>query len=115
MTPHLGDWETFVTVAALSAGIILTRAVPFLLFSRKDKLPAAIVYLGGALPHACMTMLLVYCLKNVSLTHSPHGLPEGLGLAFTALLHLWRGNVLLSIAGGTLFYMVLVQRILTGA
>lgn len=111
MTPPLGNLETFVTVLALAAGIALTRFLPFLLFSEKRKLPAGIRYLGAALPHASMAMLLVYCLKHVAPTRPPHGLPEVLGLVFTALLHLWRGNVLLSIAGGTVFYMLLVQRV----
>lgn len=105
------DWQTFVMTLALSAGIIATRAVPFLLFSSREKLPPWVLYLGKALPHASMTMLLVYCLKDATPFAGSHAAPEALGLLFTALLHLWRKNVLLSIAGGTLFYMMLVQRV----
>ncbi|MCD8351098.1 MAG: AzlD domain-containing protein [Planctomycetaceae bacterium] len=108
---HLGNWETFVTMIALAVGIAATRFLPFILFSKGTKLPPTIRYLGGALPHAAMAMLLVYCLKEVRPAIAPHGLPEVLGLVATAALHLWRGNVLLSIAGGTVFYMVLVQRV----
>ena len=108
-TPPLTAWETTVTILALSAGILLTRFLPFLLFSRCDKLPASVRYLGGALPHASMALLLVYCLKDVSPTLAPHGLPEALAIAFTAGLHLWRNNLLASITGGTLCYMALVQ------
>ena len=109
--PSLDNWQTLVTAAALAAGIMATRFIPFLLFTRKDKIPAAVLYLGGALPHASMTLLLVYCLKDVSPLAPPHGLPEALGILFTAGLHLWKKNVLASIAGGTLFYMFLVQQV----
>lgn len=112
MSPNLSDWETFLTAVALSLGIVATRALPFLLFTRRDRRPPRVVlYLGGALPHASMAMLLVYCLKDVSLPHAPHGLPEALALLFTGAIYVWRRNVLLGIAGGTLFYMFLVQKI----
>ncbi len=111
MSGHLPDWETFVTAAALSLGIIATRAIPFLLFTNRDKLPRVVLYLGGALPHASMAMLLVYCLKDVSLFSGERGLPEALGLLFTGAVYWWRKNVLLGIAGGTAFYMFLVQKV----
>lgn len=114
MSAHLNDTETFLTAVALAAGIMLTRFLPFLLFSRKDRLPEAVLYLGGALPHACMTMLLVYCLKDVSPLVAPHGVPEALGIVFTVAIQVWRKNVMVSIAGGTLFYMFLVQRVFVG-
>lgn len=108
---HLDNWHTFLTAVCLALGIMATRFAPFLLFTAKDRLPPVIVYLGRALPHASMTMLLVYCLKDAPVLSAPHGLPEALAILFTAALHLWRRNVLLSIAGGTLCYMLLVQRV----
>lgn len=115
MITNLDNWQTFVTAAALAAGIMATRFVPFILFSkRKAGLPPVVRYLGGALPHASMAMLLVYCVKDVSPTTAPHGLPEALGILFTGALHLWKKNVLASIAGGSLFYMFLVQRVFSG-
>ena len=56
-----------------------------------------------------MGLLVIYCLKGVSLTAAPYGIPELIGVAVTAALHLWRRNTPLSIAAGTLVYMVLVQ------
>ena len=114
MSQPLSHWETFVTAVALALGIMATRFLPFLLFSRKDKLPRVVSYLGGALPHASMAMLLVYCLKDVSLLQGEHGVPEALGLVFTGAVYWWRKNVLLGIAGGTLFYMFLVQKVFVG-
>ena len=84
------------------------RALPFALFARR-RLPRVIVYLGHALPPAIMAVLVIYCLKSVDLTAFPFALPELLGVATTAALHLWRNNTLLSIAGGTAVYMVMIR------
>ena len=86
-----------------------TRFLPFSIFGEKRKTPAIITYLGKVLPCAIMGMLVVYCLKEVSVLAYPYGLPEILGIAFVAALHLWKRNSLLSIGAGTVFYMVLVQ------
>ncbi|MCC8191288.1 MAG: AzlD domain-containing protein [Planctomycetes bacterium] len=100
-------------ILALAAGIMLTRFLVFLLFSERKALPAPVRYLGAALPHASMALLLVYCLRHVSPFRSPYGLPEALAVLITAGLHLWKNNVLVSIAGGTVFYMALVQFLFT--
>ena len=54
-------------------------------------------------------LLVVYCLKNVNLLTGSHGLPELLAIALVIGLHLWKRQILLSIAGGTVCYMLLVQ------
>ena len=54
-------------------------------------------------------MLIVYCLRNVAILDSPFGIPELIAVITVVLLHLWRKNNLLSILGGTILYMVLVQ------
>ena len=86
-----------------------TRFLPFLIFGEKRKTPEIILHLGKVLPCAIMGMLVVYCLKEVSVLAYPYGIPELLGIALVALLHLWKRNSLLSIGAGTVFYMVLVQ------
>lgn len=93
-------------MALVTAGL---RFLPFLIFGESRKTPALITHLGKVLPYAIMGMLVVYCLKNVSLLQIPHALPELLGCAAVVLLHLWKRNTLLSIAGGTALYMLLVQ------
>jgi len=106
---YLTPVQTLLIILAVAAGAQLTRWLPFLLFSGNRRPPAAVTYLGKALPPAVMGLLVVYCLRNVSLTGSSHGIPEALAIAAVAVLHRWRGNVLLSIAGGTAVYMLLVQ------
>ncbi len=101
--------EEIATIALCALATILTRAVPFLVFSGKKPTPPYVRYLGDALPAAIFAMLVVYCLKDVTWLAAPHGVPELLGIAVTAVLHLWKRQFLFSIAGGTIFYMLLVQ------
>lgn len=68
-------------------------------------------YLGQVLPAAVFGLLVVYCLRNVDVLNSPFGIPEAIAIGVTVLLHVWRRQMLLSIAGGTIVYMVLVQLI----
>ena len=88
-----------------------TRFLPFLIFGEKRKTPTVIEYLGTVLPCAIMGMLVVYCLKDVSLLRNPYGLPELIACVVVTVLHVWKRNSLLSIGGGTVCYMLLVQLI----
>ena len=101
--------QIFITIGVVMAGTMLTRFLPFLLFPAGKPTPSYIRYLGQVLPYAVMGMLVVYCLKGVTLSGPPYGLPEGLAVLAVLALHLWRRNTLLSIAGGTAVYMLLVQ------
>ena len=96
-------------IAVISAVTILVRFLPFLVFGKSKKTPPFLVYLGRVLPYAIMGMLVVYCLRGVSVTVAPHGLPELVACAVVVLLHVWRRNTLVSILGGTVTYMLLVQ------
>ena len=92
--------------AAVTAAL---RFLPFLVFGGRREMPPFISYLGKVLPSAIMAMLVVFCLKNVSFTAAPHGIPELISAALVIALHLWRRSTLLSIVGGTVCYMLLVQ------
>ncbi|MBQ1207016.1 MAG: AzlD domain-containing protein [Lachnospiraceae bacterium] len=87
----------------------LIRFAPFLIFHKGT--PKPILYLGKVLPHAVMGMLVVYCLKNISVVSAPFGVPECLAILFVVIIHKWKHNTLLSIGGGTLCYMLLVQMV----
>ena len=103
------ELHSFMLIMVCSIVTALLRALPFLLFPAGKETPPLIRYLSGVLPSAVMGMLVVYCLKSVSITKAPHGLPEFLAIAAVVLVHKWKHNTLLSILGGTLLYMVLVQ------
>ena len=99
-----------ITIAVCTAATMLTRFLPFVVFSSKDQQPPEVVrYLGRVLPAAIFGMLIVYCLKGVSLTLGSHGIPEAIAIGVTIALHKWKHETLGSIAGGTLCYVLLVQ------
>ena len=101
-----------ITIAVCTAATMLTRFLPFVVFSSKDQQPPEVVrYLGRVLPAAIFGMLIVYCLKGVRVFAGSHGIPEALAIAVTIALHKWKHETLLSIAGGTLCYVLLVQMV----
>lgn len=101
--------QKLIIILMCVIGTLVMRALPFLLFSSKKATPKYVKYLGGALPGAVFAMLVVYCLKNVSPLSWPYGLPELISICAVTLVHLWKRNFMLSIAAGTVIYMLLVQ------
>lgn len=108
---YLTHLQTLAMILAIALGTQCTRFAPFLFFPEKREPPKGILYLGRVLPPAMMGLLVVYCLKGVTWTAGSHGLPELLSIGAVVLLHRWKGNTLLSIAGGTALYMLLVQAV----
>lgn len=102
-------WQQAATILLCALGTMVTRFLPFLIFKSGSGLPSYVKYLGKALPSAVFALLVVYCLKDVSLFSGSHGIPEALSMAVTTVLHLWKRQMLLSMAGGTICYMMLVQ------
>lgn len=107
-------WQQVATILICAAGTMTTRFLPFLIFKPGSRLPSYVKYLGKALPSAVFALLVVYCLKDVSLLKGFHGIPEALALALTVAVHLWKRQMLLSMALGTLCYMGLVQYVFVG-
>ena len=88
-----------------------TRLLPFLLFDRRENPPKFVIYLGKVLPPAVIAMLVVYCLKDISFATPANWLPKAIACVVVAGLHIWKKNLLISIFGGTILYMVLVQAV----
>lgn len=101
--------QQIITIAMVVLGTVLTRFIPFLLFPAGKPTPKFIRYLGKVLPSAVFGLLVVYCLKNVHWLTGSHGIPEMVSIAVVIFLHWWKRQMLVSIAGGTICYMVLVQ------
>ncbi|MBE5777181.1 MAG: branched-chain amino acid transporter AzlD [Clostridiales bacterium] len=101
--------QMLITVAAAVLATVLTRFLAFWVFPAGKETPKYVQYLGKVLPGAIFGMLVVYCLRNVQWTQGHHGLPEIISLAVITALHLWKKQTLLSVAVGTLCYMLLVQ------
>ena len=103
--------QQLLTIAVVALGTMLTRFLPFLVFPGDKPAPKIIEKLGTLLPGAVFSLLVVYCLKNVNLFTGSHGIPEAIAIAAICAVHIWKRNTLLSIATGTIVYMLLVQTI----
>lgn len=101
--------QQIITITMIILGTMLTRFLPFFLFSPEKPTPQYVRYLGKFLPSAVFGLLIIYCLKNVSLLSGSHGIPETISILLVIALHLWKRQMLISIAGGTICYMLLVQ------
>lgn len=101
--------QQLITIGMVVLGTMITRFLPFLLFPAGKPMPKYVRYLGKFLPAAVFGLLVVYCLRNVNPLAGSHGLPELIAIAVVVALHLWKKQMLLSIAGGTICYMLLVQ------
>lgn len=100
---------SLLIVLVIAVVTIFTRFAPFMIFGKSDTVPPVIVYLGAAMPSAVIILLIVYCLRSVNILAYPFGIPEAIACVGTATLHAWKKNTLLSIGGGTVLYMWLVQ------
>lgn len=98
--------EVFLAIAVVTAGTMITRFLPFIVFRQQN---ALMDYLSKMLPAAAMAMLVVYSFKDVNIFTSSHGIPEAAAAILTILLQIFAKNVLLSMAAGTVCYMYLVQ------
>lgn len=101
--------QQIITIAMVVLGTMITRFLPFFIFPGGRETPAFIRYLGKVLPSAVFGLLVIYSLKDVNLLSGSHGIPEAISILAVLLLHFWKRQMLLSIAGGTICYMALVQ------
>lgn len=101
--------QQVITILMVVVGTMATRFLPFLLFPAGKSTPRYIQYLGKVLPAAVFGLLVIYCLKDVSIFSGSHGLPELIAIVVVIALHCWKRQMLLSIAGGAVCYMLLVQ------
>ena len=103
------DLQVFLTVMIAALVTLMTRLIAFLLFPAEKKAPAFITWLGKQLPRAVMMMLVIYCLKDVHFASADGYIPAIVGVVVTAVLHSWKRQMIISIAGGTVVYMVLLR------
>lgn len=101
--------QHIIMIGAVVMATMLTRFLPFIVFPAGKPTPGYVRYLGKYLPSAMFGLLVVYSLKDTNVLAGNHGLPEFIAVAVVAALHLWKRQMLLSIAGGTVCYMLLVQ------
>lgn len=96
-----------ILIAIMAVVTMLLRFLPFIVF--RKTVPPFISYLGQVLPSAIIGMLVIFCLKDVAWSSAPFGAPELIAAACVVGLQIWRRNSLISILGGTVIYMLLIQ------
>ena len=103
--------HVILIIVVMGGATLATRILPVLIFGRGERVPDFILYLGKVIPYTAMGLLIVYCLRDVSILHGSHGLPELIALAAVTASYLWRRNTILSVIIGTVLYMFLVQMV----
>lgn len=101
--------QRLVTIGVIILGTAATRFLPFLVFPGDKPTPKYIQYLGKMLPSAALGLLVIYCFKNENLLDFTRVAPALIAVAVTIALHFWKRQMLLSIVGGTILYMLMVQ------
>ncbi|MBQ9610580.1 MAG: AzlD domain-containing protein [Lachnospiraceae bacterium] len=103
--------HAMVIILVMGLVTFATRLLPVLIFGRGKKVPDYIMYLGKVVPYTAMGLLIVYCLKDVSIFGESHAMPEIIALAIVSGTYLWKRNTILSVVVGTIAYMIMVQLI----
>ena len=107
----MSNVHSILLIVVISFVTMLLRFLPLWVFGNGKQTPRLVQYLGKVLPYAIIGMLVVFCLKGVSLTSAPFGLPELIASVVVVGLHVWKRNTPVSIVGGTVVYMILVQMV----
>lgn len=100
--------QVIIAIPLIAAVTFFTRALPFVFF-RNRRPPSIVVFLESHIPPMIMTILVVYCLQGIVWTRNPYGVPEAIAVLFVLVIHLALKNPLVSIFGGTVLYMFMVQ------
>ena len=98
-----------ILLIAIASGItFLIRALPFLVF-KKRQMPAFIKEIADKLPPAIIAVLVIYCLKSPMTQFGTETIAAAIAIAGVVILHLWKRNTLLSVAAGTILYMIFIR------
>ena len=103
--------HAMIIILVMGLMTLATRILPVLIFGRGERVPEYILYLGKVVPYTAMGLLIVYCLRDVQVTESPHALPELISITAVTLTYLWKRNTILSVVVGTVLYMILIQKV----
>lgn len=108
-------YQLIIMVAAGVVATMLTRFIPFIAFRADRPTPKYILFLGKVLPPAVFALLVAYCLRDTAaaaptgIDLSPNAMAQFIAVAFSIAIHVWKKNLMLSIAAGTICYMVLIR------
>ena len=103
--------HALIIMLVMGGCVLLTRILPVIIFGRSERVPEFILYLGKVIPYTAMGLLIVYCLRDVSILGGTHGVPELIAMAVVVASYLWKRNTIVSVVLGTAVYMVLLQMV----
>lgn len=104
------DTGYILLVVFISALItFLLRALPFVIFHGERRMPESVLKLGKVLPATIMAVLIIYCVKDIFGDMVGIGFPKILAILVVAGSYKWKHNTFLSIAAGTVLYMVVLH------
>ena len=103
--------HALIIMLVMGGCVLLTRILPVIIFGRSEHVPEFILYLGKVIPYTAMGLLIVYCLRDVSILGGTHGVPELIAMAVVVASYLWKRNTIVSVVLGTAVYMVLLQMV----
>ena len=118
--------EALLLSIVMAAVIFFCRVFPFLFFRGKSTDTDAgasnpdgrgatksrevfLSFVEKTVPPAAMTVLAFNALAGPAKTNLSEAIPALAAAAFTAIVHLWRRNPLISIFGGTAVYILLLR------
>lgn len=101
--------QLIITILIIALTTLVTRAIPFLVFPESKKMPEGAAYLDKVLPYAVVGMLVVFCFKDTPVAAAPYGLPELIAGVAVILLYKLTRQMILTIGGGVIIYMILIQ------
>ena len=104
--------QSLIIILVIAITTFSTRIIPFILFPAHKETPKYITYLGSVIPYSAIGMLVIYCLKEISFKSMTFSLPEIISVLAIIILHRWKKSTLISIGGGTLLYMLIVQELI---
>lgn len=105
----LTNKEALIILLLTILATVITRFAPFLIFGKSSSDNQYINYLGKVLPPAAISLIVVHCLRNIDFAPPYYNIPELISVAVVVAFTLIKKNTLLSIAVGTLSYMILLQ------
>ena len=103
--------HALIVMLVMGGCVLLTRILPVVIFGRSERIPEFILYLGKVIPYTAMGLLIVYCLRDVSILGGTHGVPELIAMAVVVASYLWKRNTIVSVVLGTAVYMLLLQMV----
>lgn len=109
MEKYMNNKEILITALMIVIGTAFLRFLPFFIINKSLSENKYVQFLGRILPYSMIALLVIYCIKDISIIKFPYGLPEIISIILVAFFQIIKRNVLISIGLGTVIYMFLVQ------